>query len=455
VRRLLAVPLLVLGVAPAAAAAPFTVGSGQNGGVAVDDGGTAYVGWQVDTGGPADAVQLCVLPPRATACAPSTTVAFPGSGYNRSRVSVLLPAPGTVDVVVPRTNGGGAYTFLARSTDGGRSFAPAVRIAGKGFAEGVQASGGRVALVDGVVLRAGLFSTAGADAGAEGSSLGEVLDGQFNDIAVAGEEVLAAGSYTGGTHAYRLPAGANPNEPESWQQTADPAPGAREPQLVGLPSGFAAMFEPSSATARSLFVQRLEGATWSPPVAVAPVLNQDFRLLGNAKGRLTALITASRPYRLTYTTSTDGGVLWSSLVTVARYGQFPSALEGGMAADGGGAAVVDYSLADKSLRVARFSPRSAPVARRRFGSARVQVRSVCDGARLSLVVEAARGSRRVAPSAVLRSARFDRARGARRGFRTRFRARYELTRRSARVPVRVTPRSGRARTLRLRVRRCA
>jgi hypothetical protein len=85
----------------------------------------------------------------------------------------------------------------------------------------------------------------------------------------------------------------------------------------------------------------------------------------------------------------------------------------------------------------------------------VQVRSVCDGDKLSLVVEAARGNRRVSPSLALKRARFGRARGARRGFRTRFRARYELTRRHARIPVRVIPRRGKARTLRLRVRRCS
>jgi hypothetical protein len=454
VRRVLPVLLLVLGFAPAAQAAPFSVGTGQNGGVAVDDGGTTFVGWQINTGGPGDAVGLCVLPPRSTRCASSVTIPFPGSGYGRSRVSVLAPAPNVVDVIAPRTNLGGAFTFLARSIDGGRTFGPAQRIAGNGFEQGVQGPGGRVALVSGLTLQAGLFSPSGADAGAAGSSFGGVPDAQFNDIAASGEEVLAAGSSTGTSHAYRLPAGADPNQPAAWQQTADPAPGGRQPELAGIPGGFAAMLEPASATARSLFVMRLEGASWSPPVAVAPVSNNDFRLLGNAKGRLTALVSDSLPYRLSYTTSTDGGVLWSSLVTIGLYGTFANALEGATASDGRGAAVVDYEFDDKSVRVVRFSPRTAPVARRRIRGARVQVRSVCDGLKLSLVVEAARGNRRVAPQTVLRRARFGRARGARRGFRTRFRASYEMRRGHARIPVRVIPRRGKARTLRLRVRRC-
>ena len=451
-RRALPALLLALGLAPSAQAAPFTVGTGQHAGVAVDDGGTTYVGWQVNVYDPGDAVQLCVLPPRATRCASSVTVAFPGKGYNRSRVSVLLPAPNIVDVIVPRTDvGNDAHTYLARSTDGGHSFGPAVQIAEETFAEGVQGPGGRVALGDGpTTLRSGLFSPTGADARATGSELGAFLQGVNNDVAVAGEEVLAAGSDAATSHAFRLPAGGNPNDPAAWQQI-DPAPG-RQPQLAGLPSGFAAMLEPTGRG--SMFVQRLEGAAWSPPVPVAPALsNNDFRLLGSASGRLTALVTYPGS-RLAYATSTDGGVLWSSVVTVARYRDYPDALEGATARDGRGAAAVDFSLDDKSVRVTRFSPRSAPVARRRFGSARVQVRSVCDGDKLSLVVEAARGNRRVTPQTILRRARFGRARGVRRGFRTRFRARYQLRLAHARIPVRVIPRRGRARTLRLRVRRC-
>ena len=179
--------MVLLGLAAPAQAASFSVGTGQNGGVAVDDAGTTYVGWQVNVGDPGDAVQLCVLPPRTTRCASNVTIPFPGSGYNASRVSVLLPAPGTVDVIVPRTNlGPGAFTFLARSTDGGRTFAPAVAIAGDGFEQGVLGPGGRVALVSGVVLQAGHFSPTGADAGKKGSSLGQVLDGEFSDIAASG-----------------------------------------------------------------------------------------------------------------------------------------------------------------------------------------------------------------------------------------------------------------------------
>lgn len=450
---MLAVPLC-LAMPSAAAAKAFKVGNGQNGGIAVDDAGTVYVGWQINTYDPGDAVQFCVLPPKATSCAAAPVVAFPGQGYNRSRVSVLLPAPNVVDVIVPRTNGRGAYSYLARSVDGGRTFGPAVQISGASFSEAVQGPNGSVALVDGpTTTRAGLFGPDGSSAGAEGAQLGPYLEGIFTDIAASGQETLAVGSDAGKSHAFRLPAGGDPNNVAAWQQI-DPASG-REPEAAGLPGGFAVLLEPIDTLNSNLFVQRLEGTAWSPPVGVFPaVSNNGFALTSNARGRLTALITYSA-YHLAYTTSSDGGVLWSSVVEIGDFPEYLGALETATNTRGAGAAVMAESFGAKTVFVTRFTPRSVPVKRRRFGSARVQLRSICDGdGKLSLVVEAARGNRRVSPGSVLRRARFGRTRAARPGFRTRFRSRYTLRRSRARIPVRVIPRRGKARTLRLRVRRC-
>lgn len=292
-RRALGALLLLLGLAPAAAdAAPFTVGTGQNGGIAIDEAGTIFVGWQINVYGPGDAVQFCIVPPRQRRCASQVTIPFPGSGYNRSRVSVLLSGPGTIDVIVPRTNLGDAFTYLARSTDGGHTFGSPVRLAGAEFSSGVGAPGGRVALVDGpTTLRAGVFNANGSSGGAKGSSLGPFLEGVNNDIAVSGLEVLAAGSDAGKSHAFKLPSGGNANDAAAWQQI-DPGVG-REPEVAAVPGGFAAMLE-SVVNFGPLFVQRLEGAAWAPPVAIAPAVNNyEFRLLDNARGRLTALITYS------------------------------------------------------------------------------------------------------------------------------------------------------------------
>ncbi len=453
-RRILLAALLLLAAPSAAVAKPTTIGTGQNPGVAIDDAGTAYVGWQINTYEPGDAVQFCVIPPRRTRCGSQLTIPFPGEGYNRSRVSVLLPGPNMVDVIVPRTNDG-SHSYLARSLDGGRSFGPAVSISGEGFLEAVQGPGGRVGLVDGpTTTRAGLFAADGSSAATEGSTLGPFLEGVFTDIAAQGEEVLAAGGDAQTTHAFRLGAGGDPNNVAAWQQL-DPAKG-REPALAGLPGTFAVMLEPSGPSAGSLFVQRLEGAAWSPPVSLIPAVNNNgYQLAGNTKGRLTAVINYSA-YRLVYLTSTDGGVLWSSDVNIGNFEEYPSGLQIATNAKGAGIAAFADAFSAKAVHVTRFSPRTAPVARRTIRGVRVQVRATCSGdKKLSLVVETARGNRRVAPSTVLRRASFRSTRSARRGFRSKFRARYTLRRRTAKIPVRVTPRRGKARTLRLRVRRCS
>ena len=158
-----------------------------------------------------------------------------------------------------------------------------------------------------------------------------------------------------------------------------------------------------------------------------------------------------------YTTSTDGGVLWSSLVNVGQLRrELPDALE----------------VATNALRrrrrghrplarrqgasASRASRRArAPVARRRIRGARVQVRSICDDGKLSLVVEAARGTRRVAPAlgAAPRALRPH----ARRARPASARASAPATSCAAATrasPCGVIPRRGKARTLRLRVRRC-
>ena len=455
-RRLLLAALLFLALPTVAEAKPFKVGTGQNAGIAIDDAGTIYVGWQVNVYQPGDAVQFCIVAPKQRKCASQTTIAFPGQGYNRSRVSVLLPAPGVVYVVVPRTIGSGAHSYLARSNDGGHTFGPAVAISAHDYEQAVLGPNGTVALVSGVTTtRAGLFSPTGGSFRQQGSELGPYLEGVFTDIASNGTETLAAGSDAGHAHAFRLPPGANQNINAAWQQI-DPARGYREPALASLPGAFAVMLEPVANFAQ-LAVQRLEPAGWSPPVPIGPAVNNsEFRLTSNVRGRLSAAVDYSA-YHMRYATSTDGGVLWSSLVDVVNWGrEYVDALQVATNATGAGAAVTYLEFAtDKAVRVARFSPKMAPVARRKFRCGRVQVRSVCDDQKLTLVVEAAKGHRQVKPGSILRRASFARrTKGARRVSRRAYRARYVLRRRHARIPVRVVPRHGKARTLRLRLRGC-
>jgi hypothetical protein len=449
VRRLALIVLCALAPAAPAHGAVFVAGSGQNPGVAIDGVGTAYVGWQIDTYGPNDAVQVCRLPPKAKRCESVTTVAFPGEGFNRSRVSLIASGASTVDAIVPRSNGADYSTYLARSADGGRTFGPAIKISDGSFEQGVAGPNGTVALTGGVGMHVGVVAPDGSGAATRGSDLGGLLGGQWNDIVTAGGDVIAASSSSGGSAAWRLPPGADPNIPDNWQQL-DELPVGRQPELAATAHGTTVLLEPEAPNAPGLVAQRLNGASWSKPVRVgASVLNNDFEMVSGGAGRLGALRTDQG--RLYYATSTDGGTLWSSEVVAAGVGTGPWELEAAAGADGRGVAAVRV---DTQIRVARFSPSQAPVASRRFGRGRVQVRSLCDGDVNVLVVEAKRDGARVAASRLLRRASFARARGAARLSRSKFRARYDLSRVRTRVAVRLVPRSGRSRAVRLAVRRC-
>lgn len=449
VRRLVILVLCALAPAAPASAATFVAGSGQNPGVAIDGAGTAYVGWQVDTYGDDDHIEVCRLPARAKACETVATATFPGNGYNRSRVTLIASGPSTVDAIVPRTTGGASATYLARSVDGGRTFAPGMQISATDFAQGAAGPNGTVALIGGLSINVGVVGPDGSGAASEGASLAETLGGQWHDIATQGTDVVSAGSSAQGSAAWRLPLGADPNIPDSWQRLDD-LPTGRQPELAPSSHGLVALIEPHRVNANGLYAQRLTGTSWTKPVRVtASVLNNDFELVSGGVGRVGALRTDSG--RIYYATSTDGGTLWSSEVAAAGVGTTPWELEGAAGADGRGVAAVRVG---NQIRIARFSPSQSPVASRRFGNGRVQVRSLCEGDENVLVVEAKRLGARVAASSLLRRASFHRARGASRLSRSAFRARYDLSRARAKVLVRFVPRAGRSRAMRLAVRRC-
>ena len=443
-RRLL--PIVALGLlAPSASAeaASFPLGTGQNPGVAVDGTGIAYVGWQTAQ----HAIQLCVLPTRARGCSTLANVAFPGQGYDRSRVSVIASGPATVDVVVPRNAEQGNNTYLARSTDGGATFGPAIRISDQGFEQAVPGPDGRLAMVGGLGLTAGVVAPDGSGAAPRAPSWAAASSAST----ATSPPRERRSSPPARRRAARWRSGFPPAAIRTTRTPGSASPTCRAGASRSSPPPPTAWSRCSSRSGRSpggLFAQRLAGTGWTPPVRVtAGPLNNDFELAEGGAGRISALRTDGSPYGLWYATSSDGGTFWSSEVAVARLGDFPSDLEAAAGADGRGVAVTTVG---ERVVAARFSPADAPVASRRFGRSRVQVRSLCDGEVNVLVLEAKRAGRRIPPSRVLRGATFGRARGA-----TRVGARrYDLNRARSRVAVRLRPRGGRAKTLRLRLRRC-
>ena len=98
-----------------AAAAPGFLGRGHDPGVAVDAAGTAHVAW-LARAGDAGTIEYCQVRRGTRRCALRRSIAVPDDGFGK--VQVLLPRPGTVQIVAPLLD----PAALATSADGGSTF---------------------------------------------------------------------------------------------------------------------------------------------------------------------------------------------------------------------------------------------------------------------------------------------------------------------------------------------
>jgi len=462
--RAIVVAALVVGLmaAPAHATPHFSVGQGRDPGVAIDAAGTAYIGWQVNTSADTgDAVQLCVLPAGARACASLATIAFPGSGYSVGQVSVLLASPGVVQVAVGRNLQNVYGYYLGTSVDGGATFNVPIRIGGE-FAKRAEllpggliaAQGDDVRTLSGAILRPD-----GSDARTEPAKLGERA--QFSDVTVQGGDVYVAGSLAGPTSVAHLPAGAASTDPAAWQVLPDIAEGD-SPELAPGPLGPLALMENNAPGIAALFVRRWTGTAWTPHLTIGPENSSSPYAISGAGPRVVAAWARSLPSSgnlVQFSGSVDGGALWSTAATLAVIDGTPQDLEAAVLPNGTGVVVDGGSFEDKPIDVYVVDPHRAKIARARFGSTTVQLRAD-DGdcipdTQLSLRVQAARDGLLVSPGTVLRGARISvsRSRVERRGTWSLL---VDLRRSRAKrtATVRLVPRHGRARTLRLPVRGC-
>jgi hypothetical protein len=250
---------------PAHATPHFTVGQGQNPGVAIDAAGTAYIGWQVNThAGTGDTVQLCVLPAGARACASLAAVPFPGSGLDVGRASVLLPAPGVVQVAVARNDLNVYGYYLGTSVDGGVTFNPPIRIGGDFAMRAALLPGGLIAAQGNDVRRlsGAVLRPDGSDARTDPAVIDDRA--QFSDVAVQGGDIYLAGSLAGPTTVAHLPAGTT-----AWQRLPDINEGS-DPRLAPGPLGPVVLVQPNDPGKVALLVRHWTGAAWTPPVTVGP-----------------------------------------------------------------------------------------------------------------------------------------------------------------------------------------
>src|SRR5215218_5432895 len=106
------------GAAPAGAAPGF-LGRGHDPGVAVDGAGTAHVAWLAEAADGTGSLEYCQVPRGKRACALRRSVTLSEGGFGK--VQVLLPRPGTVQIIAPLL----MPAALVSSFDGGNSFAVA------------------------------------------------------------------------------------------------------------------------------------------------------------------------------------------------------------------------------------------------------------------------------------------------------------------------------------------
>lgn len=445
----LAAALLVLVLAAPAshAARTATVGPGFAAGIAVAPDGTAYAGWKTGLGeneGPF--VRLCALARDATGCTtPPAEVPIP-EPYNLGDVGVFTPAPGVVEVVAGSgTANDRAGAYLSRSTDGGRSFAPAAQLVRTQYPQRFER------LPDGRFgVGGGLLGLSGAVAPADGSTAGQEVVGLSEQskgvIAadVAGTPdgaTVVAGSDGTFSEAFLLAPGANPFDRANWAGL--PRQLGTTIHLAGGSAGFFSVLRPKSNGRH--FVQRLQGLAWQPPVFVGGDAT-DLDLTQDAAGRVHVFAADSdEREEIAYARSDDGGALFSASTRLAPVQRTISQLSSAVGPDGRGAAIeASDAPDDEPIRVAWLDPARVPASTIRVGDAFVQVRSRCARRReVTLEARASRGGRRVAVGTVLRSARYSSRSGRTRRTRryaTRLRLRSDIATATVRATLR--PRSG-------------
>jgi len=452
----------VLTAAPAQAAPHFVIGQGLNPGVAVDAAGTAYVGWQVNTlSDTGDTVQLCVLPATARACAAQPTIAFPGIGYQVGRVSVLLPAPGVVEVAIGRNVGNVYGYYLATSTDGGASFGTPIRIGGDFAKRAALLPGGLIAAEGDDVrqLAGAILRPDGSDASVDGPVLSDRA--QFSDVTVQGADVYIAGSLAGPTTVAHLPAGANATDAAAWQILPE-LPGGSAPRLAPGPLGPVIMLHPNAPGDAAPYVQHWTGAAWTPAVTIGPDNAVDSQTVAGAGARLIGAWSVTSPgpgHRVEFAMSLDGGALWSSVSTMAVRNEASYGMQAAITPAGNGVVVSGGDGDDAPIEVFVVDPHRAKVARARFGSTTVQLRAdegdCVEETHQSMRIQASRGGLLVSPGTVLKRASISVSR-SRVLHRSRWARLVDLRSASATrtATVRLVPRHGHARRLRLPVRPC-
>lgn len=303
--------------APALAGTDAPLGQGRAPDVVVTDDGTAHVAWRVDIPGAADAVQYCVVPRGAGACA--QTVTLPSPDGDLFGLDLVAGEPGTLTLVAQGATRNLQLSWALPGLPSAAAFKPAG--SGVAIADGAVAHVGGGLFVAASPARVQAFTAGGEEPGGQFATLGTSfstpttgavgIDGGVPVHVAADGDHTESFRYTG-----PLPATVGSLSAQaSWSGPTAIAPALSEPTLAGGASGLQ-LFGAASP----------QGFPSRPRIAAVGGTPRDVQKRADAvfehtfaqhaaTGRLYAAWRVNDPDggRIRFVKSVDGGTSWSRL----------------------------------------------------------------------------------------------------------------------------------------------
>jgi hypothetical protein len=285
-RAALTLAFFALLAAPADAATPRFLGSGADPGVAVDAAGTAHVAW-FEEAGDGEQVRYCQVPRGRKRCVVSRVLPLPDSnGFAGWQMHVLLPAPGSVQIVVPRVN---APAVLYGSADGGATFASVLLGELQNIGTALVGPGPALSLSkDGTAgyARYGLDGAGPADWPIDLSSATEALE---TDMAMLGGRPIVFFAGVAGLKSYRWTGVGDPNDQATWAPGPAMAYGRFYPSAASGRSGTFLAYTDRAREQWGLFVRRVRGGRFAKPRRISRSDPLAPQLVQWPDGRLTVI----------------------------------------------------------------------------------------------------------------------------------------------------------------------
>lgn len=293
--------LILLAAAAPAAAAPGFLGRGHDPGVAVDAAGTAHVAWLAQAANGGGTVEYCQVPRGRRACAKRTSIPVEDDGFGK--VQVLLPQPGTVQIVAPLLR----PTPLLTSVDNGTTFAgrdlgdlPAIATAFYG-------PGGMISIMSGSGPASyGRFAPDGTGPGELPVEFAEATDSLDTTLAPFGNGLIAFFSGLGTGSAIWNGLG-DPNLQQSWVVGPRLGHDRTDPIAVSGRRGVFVAYVQRRGRRTGVYVRRVRtSGTFGKATRVTRADPVDLQLVAGPKGNMAIVYPSGTQSRALIVRSRKG-----------------------------------------------------------------------------------------------------------------------------------------------------